>query len=379
MGPRGKFALFSRENAVPENQKWVETLKACLQCGACGFSCAAGVEVNEIIRTRREDFFGKNRLDWLKFQAAGRPATSRVISRIAGMLPNGSGLLWRMLGLAAPKGFIMPPPAPLPFLSMAGRRSGEPILPSLERTGETMPRISMFVGCVQNHLFPQVPDAILKWLGPGVTVPASQGCCGLPAWSNGHSAVARQLILRNLDALGTDMDFLVTGCASCAAMIRDWPRLFAPGEKAFSQSAQLAGKVIEFSALVSMFRCYPHEIKGLSTSCHIPCHQRYDRNDSGHMEEVLVRLFGSGYRPMEQACCGQGGTFALAFPEMAWRIFQERVTAWEKTDADLLVTTCSGCLLQLRAGIKGLERQGAGRLPRVLHLAELINLPRQLS
>ncbi len=374
-GPRGKFALISQEDIGPRNQKWIETLEACLQCGACSFTCAAGVKVNEAIRAKREMVFGKSRLDRIKFQAMGHPGISKALSRVIGGLPNGSGLLWRMLGLSTPKGFIMPPLAPRPFLSTAARESMIPRLPPLlEGTGGTIPRISIFVGCVQNYLFPQVPKAIQKWLGSQVIIPTSQGCCGLPAWSNGHTSMARQLVLKNLNALGTDMDFLVTGCASCATMIRDWPRLFSPGERAFSQAKQLAGKVIEFSALVSRLGYYPSGIDGPSVSCHIPCHQRFDRNDKGCTERLLERLFGSRYRPMEQACCGQGGTFALAFPEKAWRIFMGRIAAWKKTDTDLLVTTCSGCLLQLRSGIKGLKKQGAGHLPRVIHLAELIDL-----
>jgi glycolate oxidase iron-sulfur subunit len=58
-------------------------------------------------------------------------------------------------------------------------------------------------------------------------------------------------------------------------------------------------------------------------------------------------------------CCGQGGSFNIANYDLSLKIVGKKTRAIEETGADIVTTSCSGCLLQLMDGIHqaGLKRE----------------------
>jgi Fe-S oxidoreductase len=69
----------------------------------------------------------------------------------------------------------------------------------------------------------------------------------------------------------------------------------------------------------------------------------------------------------EETCCGFGGTYSGKFPHISAEILARKLDDFEKTGADVLVTECPGCIMQLRGGAK---KRGS-RL-KVKHLAEAL-------
>jgi Fe-S oxidoreductase len=57
-------------------------------------------------------------------------------------------------------------------------------------------------------------------------------------------------------------------------------------------------------------------------------------------------------------CCGGGGGFEVIFPEISHIMAANRVQELLTTGASIIVTSCPGCLIQLREGIKRLKAQG---------------------
>jgi heterodisulfide reductase subunit D len=57
-------------------------------------------------------------------------------------------------------------------------------------------------------------------------------------------------------------------------------------------------------------------------------------------------------------CCGGGGGFEVIFPEISHIMAANRVQELLATGASIIVTSCPGCLIQLREGIKRLKAQG---------------------
>jgi len=388
--PRGKYRLIAEivgegPGSAPEGQdpgknvlpiKVLETLKDCLQCGACGYICPAGVEINALVRSARASYAkGLSTPWWLWDILRSRRLTSLLTKLLAG-IPGTSGLIWRLLGLTGQTSedekalhFSMPSLAQRPALSRKNFRLLDPGCGIDPGPG---PRIALFLGCVQNYLYPEVAEAIIRCLGGKVLVPLGQGCCGMPAWSAGALETARELAIQNLKAFETVRpDFIVTGCAACASMIKEWPKLFSGKDAEKEVAINLADKVREFSQLVAELKFFPFREprdRSVTVTYHAPCHQRFDLGGVGISEELLDRIFSDAFRPMSHKCCGQGGLFSIGNPELAWKIFEKRLSAWKRTGSSIVVTTCSGCLLQWRAGT---AHQAGG--PRVLHLAELID------
>jgi Fe-S oxidoreductase len=82
-----------------------------------------------------------------------------------------------------------------------------------------------------------------------------------------------------------------------------------------------------------------------------------------------LKIAGYQYLPAknEEVCCGMGGTFSVDFPEISGELLKNKLDAVAATGADLLVSDCPGCVLQLRGG---LEKRG-GKI-KVQHIAEAV-------
>lgn len=67
-------------------------------------------------------------------------------------------------------------------------------------------------------------------------------------------------------------------------------------------------------------------------------------------------------------CCGGGGGFEAVFPELSQMLAVNRVRELMETGAEIIVTHCPGCIMQLKGGLRQLKVEGIG----VLDLAEVV-------
>lgn len=67
-------------------------------------------------------------------------------------------------------------------------------------------------------------------------------------------------------------------------------------------------------------------------------------------------------------CCGGGGGFEAVFPEMSEMLAVNRAKELLETGADIIVTHCPGCIMQLEAGLKVLKAEKV----EVLDLTQLV-------
>ena len=67
-------------------------------------------------------------------------------------------------------------------------------------------------------------------------------------------------------------------------------------------------------------------------------------------------------------CCGGGGGFEAVFPELSQMLAVNRTRELLETKAEIIVTHCPGCIMQLKNGLKQLKAENI----EVLDLAEII-------
>ncbi len=67
-------------------------------------------------------------------------------------------------------------------------------------------------------------------------------------------------------------------------------------------------------------------------------------------------------------CCGGGGGFEVVFPELSQILAVNRARELLETGAQIIVTHCPGCILQLKDGLKELKAEGV----EVLDLAQVL-------
>jgi L-lactate dehydrogenase complex protein LldE len=235
-------------------------------------------------------------------------------------------------------------------------------------------RVSLFVTCVVDQLFPQVGIAmtqVLERLGFEVDFPRAQTCCGQPAFNSGYPDEARQVARHFLNVFG-DAEYIIVPSGSCTSMIKHhYEELLQRDEKLLAQVRNITGRVWEFSQFVLQIANVEDlgaRFEGVVTY-HDSCHALRELQIKEGPRRLLAKVRGLTLREMEAAeeCCGFGGTFSIKFPEVSGAMARTKIDSIRKTEAGTVVSIDSSCLMQLQGVI---ERAG---LPiRTLHLAEVL-------
>ena len=385
LAARGKMALVeSLKEGDPEyTKRYYQILSQCLLCGTCTENCPNGVCGDEIIRDARALLVKEKGLTLSKkaifkyFLETDRlmPLVLKGAASLQHLflekIPEESGLRLRFpMPFIDSKRFI-PPIAQDPFLDI---HSGW-----VRAEKETM-RVGLFVGCVSNYLFPRISQATLDlFVGNGISVyiPKEQKCCGLPAFGSGDEDTPRSIARRNIEAFAEEnLDQVVAHCASCAAMLKlDYPLLFGEDDPFRAKALAFSEKVSDASRLLAQIPDLKRKgnspgNKVLRVTYHDPCHLRRKLGIFKEPRDLLQSTPGLEYVEMRDAnrCCGQGGSFNVANYDLSLKILDRKTSAIEDSGADIVTTTCSGCLLQLMDGI-----HQAGLKKEVHHLVEMVN------
>jgi Fe-S oxidoreductase len=83
----------------------------------------------------------------------------------------------------------------------------------------------------------------------------------------------------------------------------------------------------------------------------MPCH--LNRDVGPHTKEYVHSILGAvpGLTvveyPEEDTCCGAGGSLLSGFPEMALALAKGKASAAGRAGADLIVTSCPFCVVNL--------------------------------
>jgi L-lactate dehydrogenase complex protein LldE len=235
-------------------------------------------------------------------------------------------------------------------------------------------RVSLFVTCIVDQIFPQVGiamTAVLERLGFEVDFPQAQTCCGQPAFNSGYPDEARRVARHFLDVFAGS-EYIVVPSGSCTSMIQyHYHELFQGDEGMTSKVQTIAGRVWEFSRFlleVAKVDDVGARFEGVVTY-HDSCHALRELRIKEGPRRLLGNVRGLELREMGAAeeCCGFGGTFSVKFPEVSGAMARTKIESIQKTEAGTVVSIDSSCLMQLQGAI-----QRAGLPIRTLHLAEVL-------
>lgn len=231
------------------------------------------------------------------------------------------------------------------------------------------PRISLFVTCLVDQLFPRVGLAmaeVLERTGCRVDFPEGQTCCGQPAFNSGYRDDACEVAKYFLKVF-KDAEYVVVPSGSCVSMIThhfaamiasDEVRAMAQRTYEFSQFLTDVLKVEDVGAQLSR-----------TVTFHDSCHALRELHIKQGPRRLLSNVRGLTLREMDYAeeCCGFGGTFSVKFPEVSGAMARTKVDSILRTGASTVVGVDASCLMQLRGT---LLREG--HPIEVMHLAEVL-------
>jgi len=374
MSARGWFEIVTAKDYSYLDSKRV--IESCLNCKSCRTICPAGVDVSDLILQKRAEH--PNGLTGWIFKRQAHGAAFESLLRFLGSTQHiwDRPLIRKLLDrITAPFMKALAPTARLPH---------DLVLPKLaqrhlrERHGHLIPNgtdsspsktVAYFHGCAANYFDDGVGDAVIEVLKKHGVDPAlpPQRCSGTPIQTYGHVDLAREGARFNLRSLAS-YETIVTGCASCTLMLKDYPTLFQDGEER-QQAEALAKKVVHISEFVARSAEHPPMAKTQRTTKRVTYHSSCHLRAAGVTKEprhVLSSMPGVNFVEMQDAdrCAGGAGTYIVKDYNTSQMIFDRKARAIMQTGANVVATSCPACMIQLKNGL--------GDSVQVKHVAELL-------
>lgn len=359
-----------------------ERFSKCLLCGGCTVACPQGVNNDLITIAVRNDQVKRHGLPVTKSVAfrtilKNRDAMRRALKvgeKVQKLLP---------LSRSAGKDSKLEQPGKIRHLPnfLAGLGGGRHV-PSIapKSLSQLVPednppafasdqreiRVAFFSGCAAEFCLPSAAQALihnLTRLGVRVIFPHDQGCCGLPVRASGDLDTAAEIAAHNLEVFSAlDADFVVTGCATCGSHLKTgWIEL-AKNDQEKKRYQEWAAKVRDASELMQELsnytppRCRSLLPPGVKVTYHNPCHLVRHQKVIEQPRRILRQVFGDDFIEMDNnGCCGCGGSFNISHYPLSQEIGRQKIESIERSGADVVITSCPGCTVQL---VDGIQRRG---------------------
>ncbi len=232
-----------------------------------------------------------------------------------------------------------------------------PIIRNPQKAGEDADAVFYFPGCGSERLFSQVglaTQAMLYEVGAITVLPPGYLCCGYPQTSSGNHDKGNQITTENrvmFHRIANTLNYLdiktvIVSCGTCMDQLLkyEFDKIF-PGCRLLDIHEYLLEKDQKLEA-----------VSGTRYMYHEPCHNPM-KTYSGI--KVVNDLMGTDVQ-LNDRCCGESGTFAVARPDIATQVKMRKQEELERGLVKLnaapeqkvkILTSCPSCL-------QGLARYG---------------------
>ena len=357
---RGRLTLLrSVLDKELELRELTEPIFNCLTCNCCVDHCPMGIATDEIILKARAERLKEEGQPWIQklifHKLLPHPSRLHKLIRPLGWL-QASGLrsaaghlgLTKLLGSAGKAEPILPPVPTGHHITSASS-------PKLEHPKY---QVAYFVGCAGINLTPQVAEAAIRVLNKHnveVVIPDFV-CCGMPAYGYGDMESVLTMARNNINlALSLEVDAIITTCATCGSMLKRYPHLLNDDVDYSAQVSAFTSKVKDISeflvdiGLINEMGTLKHRV-----TYHDPCHLGRFQKVTNQPRQILQSIPGVEFIEMAESniCCGAAGSYNLGHYDLSMKVLARKMQNVAQTNADILVTCCPGCSMQLAHGIR---------------------------
>jgi glycolate oxidase iron-sulfur subunit len=367
--PRGRIYLMKEGlEGEPMSASMVQHIDACLGCMACVSACPSGVQYDKLIEATRQQVerrgsqhrsLADRALREGIFQLFPRPERLRLVRgplalyQRSGLsrLVRGSKVLERISPTLATMEAIAPP---------IERQVRIPAYTPAK--GERRMTVGLLLGCVQREFYPGVNAATVRVLnmeGCDVVAPPSQGCCGALSVHAGREEEGLRYARNLIDAFSeAGVERIVVNSAGCGSTMKDYAHLLADDPAYAERARAFSEKVRDISeVLVELGPVATRHPLPVTIAYHDACHLSHAQKVRSQPRQLLRAVPGLTIKEIADGdlCCGSAGIYNLVNPGPARELGDRKATNVAATEAELLVTSNPGCLLQIT---DALGRQG---------------------
>ena len=356
-----------------------DILKMCIGCRACSFNCPSGIDLQSLISELKlvvGKKYGINSIKKKVFKnVVAKPDTMKSLLRIGANFQfpltktnklNNEKIIGNVPMLPKEMDFRkFPALASKSFTKRFFKEGYDQFFASR--------KVFFYPGCAVEYFYPEMGLAMVKLLqknGIQVDIPSKATCCGIPAIASGDPENAKKMIFNTLDCLNNKENYeaLLVLCPTCGGAIKHEFLDFSKEDPTrYKKASQLGTKVSAFGKFLEENKI-KFRVKGnQKVTYHTPCHD--SRSLAYSAETFLSTVLGKQFVPLTDSnvCCGFGGTYSLDFARISNGILDKKIENIEAANANILVTDCPGCVMQINGGLMH------ENIPvKVLHLTEFI-------
>lgn len=369
------------EGQLELGEAFVTHIDRCLDCRACETACPSGVEYGKLVEAVRAQIEQQYDRPW-----ASRLARSFVYRQLL-PYPRRIAAAARIFSIYQRSGLAALARS-TGILNLLGLQERERLMPKIDskfffsELGQTFPakgtrraRVALFAGCIAQVAFSELNRATIRVLqanGCEVVVPESQVCCGaLPAHA-GVRDVARKLARMNLQAFPAgDFDAVITNAAGCGSTLKEYAHLLDSADTDHLPAAAFASGVRDTSEfLADLGLIAPMRGMPLRVTYQDSCHLAHGQKIREAPRKLVRSVPGVELIEMQFAdqCCGSAGVYNVTETEASMELLALKMNCVQEANAEVIVTSNPGCILQLRAGV-AIHRTNQ----EVLHVIELLD------
>ena len=314
---------------------FVDAMYKCTGCGNCEVVCHANIPLVEFWETIRK---------WMVDEGAGPMSAHKGMAKKVGEVHNPYG----------------EPPS----------KRGDWWPAEVEKS--PVPDVLFFAGCTgayRQQALPQTGVRVLARAGVKInTLGVDEWCCSSPLLRTGTHKYSLECVEKTVEgADGMGAKDMVMTCSGCYKTVStDFGKFYAKtGQNVYHLSQYVEKLITEKKLPIN------HEFKAKVTY-HDPCHMGRHMGVYDAPRNVMKKIKGLELVEMERSrdssrCCGAGGGYKSQYNDMAVNIAAERVKDAEETGAEILVTCCPFCVVNLTAGAKQINSK-----IKVMDLSEIL-------
>jgi len=234
-------------------------------------------------------------------------------------------------------------------------------------------KISLFIPCLSEHMFPESALSMVKLLehlGHSVEYVENQTCCGQPAFNAGYFSEAIPAAEHFIE-LFKDKEYVVAPSGSCVTMVRVLYKQLQLKQESLSGLQQLCGRIFEFSEFLvdvlgisDLGGSFAHRV-----TYHDSCHLSRELGVTEQPRQLITNIRDIDFVEMIQPdiCCGFGGTFSYKHSNISIDMVKRKCQYIIDSGAEFCVGADSSCLMNIEGYLRKHKHQA-----KTVHIADLL-------
>ncbi len=313
LSPRSK-GLFLQElqNTKKTPRKAKRLAGMCLSCGRCKGVCPQGLDIPDMVSAIKESTPTWQKTIWKEINR-GFPLFLPFMARAN-----------------APSRF---PEQVRPYIRALKRSRPEPLFSTCPDNALQDETLVLFPGCLTKNAWPwlaSIAKELLENRGARVLADPGWSCCGYSLYSAGLRRKQKNYLGENTriwEKLGRHR--IVTFCATCYEGLKQ----------------EFGQHLVHLPQLLDGLKTRSEKAQLPPAAWHVPCH-------APHPQPYVLNALGdkkTDWSEITDSCCGLGGSMLLEDQDTSHKV---AAMLWDKPQIkkrEVLVTGCSGCVLQLEA------------------------------